>query len=98
MEIEIVYFEGCPNIAEAQQRVAVAIRSRADVTVRLRRVENPAEAEQAGMYGSPTILINSVDPFAGPDISTSWGCRYYPPSVGSHGVPSIAQLERKLAS
>lgn len=98
MDIEIVYFEGCPNVEEARARVAQAVKQRGDVSVRLRRVEDPDEAEKVGMHGSPTILIDGTDPFAAPGTPTSWGCRYYPPSIGSHGVPSVEQLEGVLAS
>lgn len=98
MDIEIVYFEGCPNVDEARARVAQAVKERADVSVRLRRVDDPVEAEEVGMHGSPTILIDGIDPFAAPGTPTSWGCRYYPPSIGSQGVPSVEQLEGALAS
>ena len=97
MDVEIVYFDGCPHVDEARSRIAAIVSDRTDVTVRLRRVDDLAEAERAGMHGSPTILIDGIDPFAAPDTPPSWGCRYYPPSIGSDGVPSEQELERVFA-
>ena len=66
--------------------------------MRLLVVGDPAEAERAGMHGSPPIFIDGDGPFAPPDAPTQLGCRYYPPSVGSDGVPSVEQLERVMSS
>lgn len=98
MDVEIVYFEGCPNVDVARARIAHVLQGRDDSRMRLRLVMDESEAREARMHGSPTILVDGVDVFAPADAPISWTCRYYPPDVGSHGVPSIEHLERILSA
>jgi len=47
---------------------------------------------RAGLGGSPTFLVDGVDPFPVGD-GTSWACRLYRTEAGLQGAPSVAQLE-----
>ncbi len=96
MTIEIVYFDGCPNWQLAEQRVreVLTVTGHADADVRLHLVGNPVEAEQAGMHGSPTILVDGHDPF--PTSDTIWSCRLYQTDAGFEGAPSMAALTEIL--
>ncbi|MDA8345385.1 MAG: hypothetical protein M0Z66_07865 [Thermaerobacter sp.] len=93
MDVEIVYFDGCPNWQLARQRVLEALTAvgRSDTAVRLHLVENPTEAQEAGMHGSPTILVDGKDPFpkAADDV---WSCRLYQSDSGFEGAPSVSAL------
>ena len=40
------------------------------------------EAAEAGMRGSPTLLINGVDPFAAPGQAPGLACRLYRDAAG----------------
>ena len=97
MDVEVVYFDECPNWRLARQRVEAAVASsgRRDVKVRLHPVSSPAEAEAAGMHGSPTILLDGRDPFprAGTD---GWSCRLYHNETGPEGAPSVSALIEAL--
>ena len=97
MRIELVYFEDCPNwkLAHARVRAALAAVGRPDAAVHLHLVRSPAEAEAAGMHGSPTILVDGRDPFA-PSDSAVWSCRLYPGEKGLEGAPSLADLVAAL--
>ena len=93
MTITILYFDGCPNWELARDRVAEALQlagGRDEIEVR--RVASPAEAEQAGFAGSPTVLINGADPF--PTEAQRFACRLY----GGDHAPSVAELVRVLTS
>jgi hypothetical protein len=97
MRIEIVYFDGCPNWQLAHQRVleALSATGRADAEVRLHLVASPAEAQEAGMAGSPTILVDGRDPF--PNASDAiWSCRLYQTDSGFEGAPSVEALLETL--
>jgi hypothetical protein len=49
------------------------------------------------MHGSPTILVDGVDPFAGPGAAASLSCRLYRNSEGrADGAPSVRQLRRAI--
>jgi hypothetical protein len=51
------------------------------------------------MHGSPTLLIDGVDPFAGPDQPPSLSCRLYRDEAGrAGGAPSVQALRQALAA
>ena len=97
MEILLLYFDGCPNVEEAESRVREALGDRSDATLVRHEVADIAEAERVGMRGSPTILVDGADPFAGSDTPVSWSCRVYGAGDGSHGVPSVERLVEVLS-
>ena len=96
MEIRFQYFDGCPNWQVTHERLEEAFRDRDDVAVVMERVETSEEAAAVGFRGSPTILIDGIDPFGGPDdpIAGTLSCRVYRTPDGS---PTAAQLRAALA-
>jgi hypothetical protein len=58
--------------------------------VREHEVHSSEEAEHLGMRGSPTILIDGRDPFAGTAAPAALSCRLY--RSGQSGVPTVSQL------
>ena len=96
MEIRILYFEDCPNIGLAEQRVLEVADGDPDIRIVRQRVADPDDAKAAGLHGSPTILIDGVDPFAGPDTETSWTCRVFMSANGIQGAPSTQQLREVM--
>ncbi|WP_030421035.1 MULTISPECIES: alkylmercury lyase [unclassified Streptomyces] len=98
MDIELLYFAGCPNWTVAQERLtaALAAAGRSDLDVKLRAVETDEEAQAAHFPGSPTIHINGQDPF--PAASGTYGltCRVYSTPGGLAGVPTVDQLVQAL--
>ncbi|TQF69208.1 thioredoxin family protein [Rhodococcus spelaei] len=98
MEVEVVYFDGCPNWHTARDRLneALAAMGRADIAVRLRQVETVDDAEATAFTGSPTVLIDGVDPFAEPGAVVGLSCRLYRTPDGADGSPTVAQLVAAL--
>jgi len=94
MEITLQYFDDCPNwmVAEDRLRQALAQVGRADHPIRRQRVETPDEAEEVDFCGSPTILVDGVDPFADPIGPAGYACRVYDGDT----APTIAQLRAAL--
>ena len=67
MRVTLQYFNGCPNWKETEAHLE-ALRSEGfDLTFDRQLIETPEAAEQHGFRGSPTVLIDGVDPFADPD-------------------------------
>jgi hypothetical protein len=98
MQIELLTVTGCPNSAVIEQRLSEALAGRGDVQVKRRVIDTVAEAEQHGMHGSPTLLFDGRDPFAGPGTAASVSCRLYRGEDGrATGAPSVADLRRVLA-
>lgn len=70
-----------------------------DLRVTRRLVETPEEADRVDFRGSPTILVDGVDPFA--DESDPVGglsCRVYETADGPAGSPTLDQLRRAFAT
>jgi hypothetical protein len=98
MRLEIVQVPDCPNVALLERRLDEALAvSSAPVERAHRIVEDLETAAAVGMTGSPTLLVDGVDPFAGPGVAPSVSCRLYPGEDGRvHGAPSVAALRRAL--
>jgi len=78
MEIELDYFDGCPNWRTLDER----LRSVLDAAGRTEaityvRVEADEEAQRLQFHGSPTTLIDGRDPFDRPgrEGTTATGAR-----------------------
>jgi hypothetical protein len=99
MRIQILHVPDCPGVAVLIERLAPLLAGRPDVHLDRQVVTDDAQAVTLGMSGSPTLLVDGVDPFAEPGQSTSMSCRLYR-DTGGHvsGGPSAVQLGRALAA
>jgi hypothetical protein len=97
LELTLLIVPDCPNAAAFEERLAAALAGRPDVVVRRREIASEREAAEAGMHGSPTLLINGVDPFAAPGQVPGLACRLYRDAAGrATGAPPVAALRRAL--
>ena len=98
MDIEIRYFDDCPNWKIADDRVATALHQVgiANTPVTYRHVSSIDQANAIKFQGSPTIVINGVDPFATPGDPIGLACRMFRTEHGLEGSPSVAQIRRAL--
>ncbi|CAN5564328.1 hypothetical protein BH23ACT3_BH23ACT3_05080 [soil metagenome] len=97
MKVTLQYFDGCPNWRVAQQHLSVIARELEGVDISLQQVTTEAEAEQHRFRGSPSILVDGVDPFAGPDDAFGVSCRMYQTPDGPAGSPTLDQLRAAIA-
>jgi hypothetical protein len=99
LRITLRYFEGCPNwrVAEARLRRVLGEADSSTTEIVLERVESPEEAERLAFRGSPTILVDGLDPFAEDGAPVGLACRMYRTERGLDGAPSEAQLRRALS-
>ena len=95
MQVELLYFEDCPNWKTADGRLR-ALASERGFDVQHRRVTTTAEAERTGFRGSPTILIDGRDPFARDGEPSAFACRRYHTPEGPAGSPTEDQLRAVL--
>jgi hypothetical protein len=99
MELTLLTVPACPNAAALEERLAAALVGYPPVVVRRREVADEREAAKAGMHGSPTLLIDGVDPFAQPGQATSLSCRLYRDAAGHlAGAPPVEELRQALAA
>lgn len=96
MRITVLTVPGCPNAPVVDRRLVRALDDR-DVHVDRVEVSDAGQAARLGMTGSPTVLIDGVDPFAVPGAPPSLSCRLYRgPDGRVEGAPSLADLQRIL--
>ena len=97
MELTLLTVPACPNAAVFEERLAGVLADFPDAVVRRREVSDEREAAEAGMHGSPTLLIDAVDPFAVPGQVPSLSCRLYRDASGhTEGAPPVDTLRRVL--
>lgn len=94
MEITSQYFDDCPNwrVAERRLRETLIGIGGPEQPISYQRVEDPEEAGQVSFGGSPTILVDGVDPYADPAGPAGYACCVY----DGDAAPTVAQLELAL--
>jgi hypothetical protein len=99
MQVTIQYFDGDPNWPTARDRVREVLdgEGRQDVEIGLQRIGSSAEAHEFRFRGSPTILVDGVDPFDSEETGYGLMSRVYRTEHGIDGSPSTLQLRDALA-
>jgi len=82
MNITLQYFEGCPNWKEADAHFKALVAEGVELNIEYQLIDTPELAEEFGFRGSPTIVIDGVDPFADPDAPVGLSCRVYKTESG----------------
>ena len=60
--IKLITFRGCQSTVDFHDALEDAIRDDGlDITVELTQVPSPEVAEEYGLYGSPTILVDGQE-------------------------------------
>lgn len=95
MNVTLQYFDGCPSWRTVDERLR-ALADELDLRIGYQLVDSPEEAEAVGFLGSPTILIDGHDPFAGAEDQPGLACRVYETPEGRAGSPTIEQLRAAL--
>ncbi|GAB4244836.1 MAG: hypothetical protein OHK0028_23010 [Deltaproteobacteria bacterium] len=98
MNVEILYFEGCPNHAPALEMVERILKQegiRAEVrTVEVRDIET---AQALRFLGSPSVRVDGVDIEPGREGDPPFfGCRTYTAGGKTVGVPPEKWLVEAL--
>jgi hypothetical protein len=96
--LELLVVPDCPNEALAREVIvrAVAVAGVDVPEVITSVVHTEADAARVGFIGSPTFLVNGLDPFAKPGATTGLSCRMYTTRAGLAGVPDIEELAAAL--
>ena len=97
--MRLLYFDGCPSWAVAEQRLrsALARVGRPEQVIEHVMVESAEEAQRLGFIGSPTILVEGFDPFARGDEQPALACRVFTTPDGRAGSPTVEQLVQALS-
>jgi hypothetical protein len=99
VQIELLYWDGCPSYPEAKTMLEEVLASRGiDAPIQMREVRTDAEAEALRFPGSPTIRVDGqdIDP-VGAGGRPALACRiYHLADGGVSPVPTRQQMEAAL--
>jgi hypothetical protein len=102
MNVEILYFDGCPSFQALLPRVREIVAEHGgdpdDIT--LRAVETLDAAEAARFLGSPSVRVDGrdVDPTADQRDDFGLKCRIYRSEEGQAPVPPDGWIRAALAA
>jgi len=97
MEVSLLYFDGCPNHHSTLTLLETLLDDEGwDGTIEFVNVDSPEKAEELGFRGSPTVLIDGVDPFLDSEAPVGLSCRIYPTESGYRGVPPEGELRSAI--
>jgi hypothetical protein len=98
MQMEILYFDGCPTYLEAQKTLRGVLEEEGlDAEVELVAVNTDEEAQELLFPGSPTIHVDGRDLFPVPERAEyALGCRMYATPEGLKGSPTPEMLREAL--
>jgi|CZKU01.1.fsa_nt_gi hypothetical protein len=97
--IEILFFEGCPNVNEAIDRARAASKGTGvPANVSIVRVRSQDEALRLRFLGSPTVRVdgNDVDPTAPARDDFGLQCRIYTVEGRFEGSPPVDWIAAAL--
>jgi hypothetical protein len=98
MEVRLLVVPECPNETPTAQvlRRALDQVGLADVGFSTVVVRDDEQAARLGFAGSPTVMIDGVDPLAESGASPALACRVFRTAEGLSGTPDLAELRRAL--
>ena len=96
--VTLLYFDDCPNWTTTAAHLETLVDDDPGLLASHHRVTTPEEADRVGFRGSPSVLVDEVDPFADPDAPVGLSCRVYHTPDGMTGSPTLEQLRRALAA
>ena len=96
MNVTVQYFDDCPNWRVVELHLIELGREFDDLHVELQLIDTPEDAERYRFRGSPSILVDGVDPFARSDDPIGLSCRVYATPDGPSGSPTLDELRAVL--
>lgn len=97
MEIELLYFDGCPSWEKALKNLREAMEVEGqEANIRLVKVVDNAEATRLKFLGSPSFRADGVDWWPAERKRYDLSCRVYSTPQGLQGAPTVEMLGEKL--
>lgn len=97
MDVRLLYFDGCPNHAKTLSVLRQLLaEAGAENGVELVNVASLEDAKRFEFRGSPTVLLDGVDPFLDRSAPIGLACRIYRSDSGFQGTPPVEDLRRAI--
>lgn len=88
----LLYFNDCPNWLETDSHLRALAAEHPEMVVERRLVETVEDAETTRFRGSPSIVVDGIDPFGAADAPVGLSCRMFQTADGPAGSPTLDQL------
>jgi hypothetical protein len=98
MNVTLLYFDDCPNWQDTARHLGLLAEELGNVDITHHLVHTHEEAERTAFRGSPSVIVDGVDPFAEPNTPFGLACRLYQTPDGPAGSPTIDQLRSALTT
>ncbi len=97
MNVELLYFNGCPSWEAGLKNLQEALRAgQINAEIQLILIESDDEARTEKFLGSPSFRINGQDLWPEERESYHLGCRVYATENGLRGAPTVSMLRSKI--
>lgn len=97
-KVTLQYFEGCPNWQTTEGFLDRLIDEGVKASVDYQRIDSHEAAIEQGFRGSPTVLVDGVDPFADDNAPVGLACRLYQTEQGLAGSPTLSDLRQAITA
>ena len=97
MYVTLLYFDDCPNWKIVDGHLRALVDEIPGLEIDRVEVTTPEDAQRLEFRGSPSILIDGVDPFADPDAPLGLSCRLFQTPDGMAGSPTLDQLRGAMS-
>ena len=100
MDVEVLVGSDCPHRAAAVDLVREVLDELrlSEIPIRVGVIDTPDDAQRRGFVGSPTILLDGVDPFATPGQTVALACRIYRSEHANGPLPDKQSLREVVRS
>lgn len=92
MNVTLLYFHDCPHWMNADEHLRTLEAEHREMVIERRIVNTAEDAVATSFRGSPSIIIDGIDPFADPEDPVGLSCRIYLTPDGPAGSPTLDQL------
>lgn len=96
MRVTLQYFDDCPNWQITAAHLETLVNRGLVARIGYELIESHEAAVARGFRGSPTVLVDGVDPFTAANAPVGLACRVYPTADGYAGSPSLSQLQEAI--
>jgi len=100
MDVELLVVPDCANESGAMSVLQLALEKVGLTAQHVLRtvIVSQEQAQERGFVGSPTILVDGVDPFGVAGRSPAFACRVYATPAGLSGVPPLGDVISALTA
>ncbi len=100
MDVELLAIADCPHTAAAADllRQRLTELGMPGQPVRITVITDDVHARERGFPGSPTFLIDGVDPYGQPSQPAALACCLYDTPAGRRPIPDATRLRHALSA